>query len=899
MSQKRNLHLSLLSFLALGATAQNSVTTAFDSHEATEIPHTDVFFDILQDGVSMPVEWGLDTAWPSSENMIRGTRYIGASNLSVARVSFQPWQTVTTPGSLPGTLLTNLTERMNIVGLIGHPVNIMLNSDPGDGTNLPATYRGNPTTWANLIDATAAEVERKGYTVVSASPFNEPDYGWGQGSKEDFLEIAKLLKDKTKYPRFENIRISGGNTLNCDEAHTWYDFLKDYLDEGNTHQLAGDFAHYADFFTKVTTDGKHATADELHNVMEAMVGSEYGMQTGVWWGTAERTRGEFCRATFGKRLAYAENRNRWTAASVYRNPDGEVSGFVGSSERQAQPSTYRFVSTARDVYFDGYGPTREYIMKMPGGYSYQNGQTNAEGMVRVTWGEDVAPAINGTYAIMNQATLKVIGIKGGSAALATDIVQQTHMSTLAWQKWVVEPVPNNIVGDFSYYFITSARDGLSMDVLDWSLDPTRIITYTHNKGSNQQWYLEYDGDGYFHIRSRHSTLCLEVADGSTSENAQIRQAEYANEPRQKWRLIPVDAPCETDAPSAPTGLHATATPGTVKLSWNASPEPDVEGYVILRAEGDSEEYNTIGRNVKGTEFIDNTALPEISYRYKIAATDRSLNRSSCSTSVETSPTGSAALLAQYTFEDITDDVTANGYKLHAYGNPAYDTGRTGAKSIKLNGSNNYLKLPYTLGQQKEMTLTAWVRWNGGSAWQRIFDFGNGENEYFFLTPSNGSKMRLVQKDGGAEQMIETDKLPVGEWTHIAVTIGDDAVRLYVNGILAADAPASQVSLRPSDYNPTLNYIGRSQFIADPLFSGVIDDLRIYNYPLSAEQVSQAMSGGTVGIGTVTDTESPREIKTIEYYNLQGQRISEPAMNGVTVVRTVFTDGTSSVSKMAK
>jgi hypothetical protein len=35
----------------------------------------------------------------------------------------------------------------------------------------------------------------------------------------------------------------------------------------------------------VRASGHHATNDELHNVMEAMVGAEYGMQTGIWWYT--------------------------------------------------------------------------------------------------------------------------------------------------------------------------------------------------------------------------------------------------------------------------------------------------------------------------------------------------------------------------------------------------------------------------------------------------------------------------------------------------------------------------------------------------------------------------------------------------------------------------------------
>ena len=76
---------------------------------------------------------------------------------------------------------------------------------------------------------------------------------------------------------------AGGNTLNCDEALPWYNALKDYLDEGNTHQLAGSFDNYALFFQTVKNDGKVVTADELHNVGEAIVGVEYGMENGIWW----------------------------------------------------------------------------------------------------------------------------------------------------------------------------------------------------------------------------------------------------------------------------------------------------------------------------------------------------------------------------------------------------------------------------------------------------------------------------------------------------------------------------------------------------------------------------------------------------------------------------------------
>ena len=85
----------------------------------------------------------------------------------------------------------------------------------------------------------------------------------------------------------------------------------------------------------------------------------------------------------------------------------------------------------------------------------------------------------------------------------------------------------------------------------------------------------------------------------------------------------------------------------------------------------------------------------------------------------------------------------------------------------------------------------------------------------------------------------------GSWLHLAVTIGDEEIRIYVNGELAVSS--RDITIRPVDFNPALNYIGRSHAISDPLFSGVVDDFRIYNYELSGEDIKTVSQGGTVGI----------------------------------------------------
>ena len=46
-----------------------------------------------------------------------------------------------------------------------------------------------------------------------------------------------------------------------------------------------------------------------------------------------------------------------------------------------------------------------------------------------------------------------------------------------------------------------------------------------------------------------------------------------------------------------------------------------------------------------------------------------------------------------------------------------------------------------------------------------------------------------------------------------------------------------MTIKPSDFKPSKNYIGKSQFSADPLFNGLIDEFRVYNRALSADEIN--------------------------------------------------------------
>ena len=843
--KNKSLHLISL-FLASAATLSVTAQTYSSSSNLTAQPTADrvVPFRLSEPGIVRDVQWGADEAWMHEQNLRRCVLFMGKDNVEVVRVSFQPTYPLV-DGDLQQEQKDDLEERLRLLGFCSPDVQLTLNCDH---PSVDSWYQMNAERWAQLIDVTARYFEEAGYEIISVAPFNEPDYGWNQwvpGSQDGLGSLrqsgfGQVAAELRKNSHFDTIRICGGNTLNCDEALPWFNALSEYLDEGNTHQLAGSFDNFAAFFTAVREAGKHATADEMHNVMEAMVGLEYGMQTGIWWGPAEYARGEFCKASHGERLAYAEHRDNWTAASVYRAPDGKVQAFGGTSERQAVTTTYRFLSKDCDVFFNGYGPQREYVMELPGGTGYQQGQTNAEQVVNITWGEDIQPVINGTYILVNKDRKNLLEIADGTVKVGT------YSRNSPTQQWKVTPLDARSGGDFSYFSILSVGTGQALDVLDWSLeDSASVIAYTNSNSANQQWYLEYAGDNWFRIRNRHSSLCLQASYST------VTQGTPDDSDNQLWRLLPTNVRPRYPEVDAPAGLTAEGRASSIRLKWNKV-SASVPTYTVLRAEQADGPYNTIARNVDDTVFVDNKTLDGHTYYYKVKAVDQSLNTSEASANIAASTSGEANLLARYEFEGNTNDTT---YNLNHGATPSaatYVEGKSGTYALHLDGTGTFVQLPTTIAHRNQLTIATWVYWRGGSDWQRIFDFGNGEDEYMFLTARNDNRqMRFAIKNGGEEQQLNTDFLPRNEWVHIALTMDDQSVCLYQNGELVASS--ADITLRPSDFSPVLNYIGRSQFTADPLFNGDIDDMRIYNHALDNEEI-KALIENTTSVTTVSDDE---------------------------------------------
>ena len=765
-------------------------------------------YNIASKGVEQPVRWGIDTAWLWDWWPLRATNHMREC-VSLGRVTLNP-RVSGNYTELDSDQKSNFDLQLSWLKKSGVK-DLYLLAGNTSGTNWQTSYRA---AFIKDIELSVLYLQSKGYNVTVISPFNEPDYGANLApGPEEMAEVSRQIRQN---PTLSTIDVCGPSTLNPDYAYSWWPIMKDAVQMGNTHQLAGTFDSFAGFYAAVQASGKKSTGDEMHNINDALIGMNYGMSEGIWWSDfGGYTRAELgCASNDGSRIGYAENRAAWTSAAVFkRKSQGLVEAFLGTSERQAGESAYTFLSEDRLVYYDGYGPFYEYTKATPGGTGYGTGQTNSEYVIEMTYGEDVPVGpMEGDFMIQNKSTGNLLTVGGVST-------------------WTLQPIAPRSSGDFSYmHIINAANKSMYLDAIKYAANNgAGIQLYAGGGNECERWHFRYKGDGYYVITNHDSGLSLDGRGGS------VTQWERTGTDLQLWRIIPKDATVETEAPDAPSGLVAEALSGSVKLSWEANAEEDLLGYMVYRYNEAAAIWETIGRSVSENNFIDNICSKGKQHQYRVRAVDKAWNVSGPSEVVSASTSVEPTLMAQWSLNGTLEDKSEN--KLHAVSSGVeYVTNDTHNGAL-FDGTDDYINLPYHVGDMKAMTFSAWVKVSATTAWQRVFDFGRNSQNYLFLTPHTGGGMRYeICKDGVKQGLDATKGIIANVWTHVVVTTGESGTKIYIDGKL--NASTTEITLRPSDIAPNVCYLGRSFFDNDPLFGGVIGDVCLYNYDLDEEAVEK-------------------------------------------------------------
>ncbi|GAB6011312.1 LamG-like jellyroll fold domain-containing protein [Viscerimonas tarda] len=301
-------------------------------------------------------------------------------------------------------------------------------------------------------------------------------------------------------------------------------------------------------------------------------------------------------------------------------------------------------------------------------------------------------------------------------------------------------------------------------------------------------------------------------------------------------------------PPAPGNLNATNGNFQVALVWNATEELTTI-YNIKRSDVSGGPYSTIGTSPVAN-YIDATVENNQTYYYVVTAVNI-LGESEPANEVAANP--SDGKFRYYPLDETTGK-TATDIWNKRLATLASGTAWVAGKfnnGLQFDGSSNaYASLPAgLLTTVKSFTVSLWVNLNTAGTWTRLFDFGTGESYYLFLSAKNSSgALRFAIKNGASEQTVDgTTTLPLNQWVHIAVTLDwNDAsaigvAKLYVNGIL--EGTNSTITINPSMLPSTnQNYIGKSQY-SDPYLKGIVDEFRIYNQALNAEQIAQLKNMG--------------------------------------------------------
>ncbi|MFW2512145.1 LamG-like jellyroll fold domain-containing protein, partial [Demequina sp. SO4-13] len=208
--------------------------------------------------------------------------------------------------------------------------------------------------------------------------------------------------------------------------------------------------------------------------------------------------------------------------------------------------------------------------------------------------------------------------------------------------------------------------------------------------------------------------------------------------------------------------------------------------------------------------------------------------------VTTDPDGQ---VLRYDFEandgTVLTDVTGNGYDGAIVGGTEVADG-----ALMFDGSDDYVHLPDNImAGVEDITVEAEVLLDASLSDQHfIYGLGNTDssgdgNGYLF---SEGSPYRTtlsLSNWSGEQNTSQGAPLPRDTWVHLTYTLSGTTATLYLDGVQVG---AGTVTVDPADIGngfTTANYLGRSLYEVDGLFSGGFREFAMYNRALTAQEVA--------------------------------------------------------------
>src|SRR5229473_2538591 len=203
----------------------------------------------------------------------------------------------------------------------------------------------------------------------------------------------------------------------------------------------------------------------------------------------------------------------------------------------------------------------------------------------------------------------------------------------------------------------------------------------------------------------------------------------------------------------------------------------------------------------------------------------------------------SGLVAAYSFDEGSGTTVADASGTGNNGtvsNTSWSTAGKYGGALSFNGTNSWVTVPDapSLDLTTGMTLEAWVKPSAlGSAWRNVLFKEQPGDMVYSLYANQNTGVPVAQVYKGAElNALGNAGVALNAWAFLAATYDGSTLRLYANGLQAGSVAVSG----PIQTSSGVLHMGGDSVWGE-WFAGLIDNVRVYNVPLSASQIQTDMN----------------------------------------------------------
>lgn len=448
---------------------------------------------------------------------------------------------------------------------------------------------------------------------------------------------------------------------------------------------------------------------------------------------------------------------------------------------------------------------------------------------------------HGTWSVLPDFNALTPEKVGNSANADLSVRARNDNIGFLWEGSVNIPVSGN------YTFETRSDDGSKLYIGSYSHTATALVNNDGAHGMQSR-------TGTIYLTAGSHPIAVTFFQGGGGFGMELFwQSTEAGITRQRIPNTAFTDGIEVPANqimTKPSNLRVnTVSYNRLNVLWDDNSNNE-NGFEVTRSTSATGTYITVGTvGENETSIVDSVGLASnTKYFYNV----RAINQFGATSYIST-------LQSAWGFNSSYADGSGNNRNLTAGSNPNFNTAdkKEGTAAISLNGSNQFADMPfstnrnYPSNEYTDRTVGLWIKpvaTTITASNKIIFDFGGSDNGLSlrfrtgFLEAgiANGN----VRATAGVGAITTMPYWVVNGWNHVVVSYHINELKLFVNGTEVASTilPFSAVAntTNASRIGATNSSNAFNSSTSGTNFGGLIDDVVIYDEPITLEGIAAMM-----------------------------------------------------------